>query len=91
LDCPIGQILTSATARISGFPLAKSPGKGLFLDVSMRFSSKPVSPPRLSRLLRSVRRSHDRDVAIVDVTGVGFQGTAIASLAYERLAARSRT
>jgi ornithine cyclodeaminase len=36
-------------------------------------------------------RSHDRQVTIVDLTGVGFQDTAIASLAYERLAARSRT
>jgi ornithine cyclodeaminase len=34
-------------------------------------------------------RSHDHEITIADLTGVGFQDTAIASLAYERLAERT--
>ncbi len=30
-------------------------------------------------------RSHDREITVADLTGVGFQDTAIASLAYEKL------
>jgi ornithine cyclodeaminase len=35
---------------------------------------------------RKPGRTHDREITIADLTGVGFQDTAIASLAYERLA-----
>jgi len=35
-------------------------------------------------------RSRDGDITVADLTGVGFQDTAIASLAYERLAARQQ-
>jgi len=32
-------------------------------------------------------RTHDREITVADLTGVGFQDTAIASLAFERLEA----
>ncbi|MBE3071736.1 MAG: hypothetical protein IMZ67_02065 [Acidobacteria bacterium] len=30
-------------------------------------------------------RSHNHEITVADLTGVGFQDTAIASLAYERM------
>ena len=34
-------------------------------------------------------RTHDREITVADLTGVGFQDTAIASLAFERLERRA--
>jgi ectoine utilization protein EutC len=39
---------------------------------------------------RKAGRTSDRQITICDLTGVGFQDTAIANLAYERLAAKGR-